>query len=545
MENDFNRSLFYTGSSDILPAPSAEYHSDILLPDLKDTLYRLLDVYAFDAGSVYLPVIGKPNTFEIKASLGFTQAYLKDTNEIKTGIGFCGTALGLNEIRVTEDTQHDSRYNRPLIKEIGFKSFVAIPLHQEIGLINLASYKERTFISSELSMFSFIGQKIGSLCRTRLLLYEAMEHVQISKRLTILSKELMQGRDINQIALLVVEECRVALSCPASFLLFMSESLSFIRSAGIRKDTLTKELKKHLAAQSQRKDVFVLSVKSSDKAVQDFLHRNNLHALYCANIEGQSGYMGIICVGRTQKAKALNGNELEAFRRIIRQLGSTIDRYLFNKQLTTVAILEEQNRISRELHDSMAQQIATIQKQAEYMQYVLSQQEAVTAGLDEEFTLMFKMLGNLYDDTREIISGLRTFESSGYFESSLKHYLIYYKQHNPIQVKLDMEPNLQMPSFTQLQVLRIIQEALSNVRKHSQGKNVDISIVKEDKGLRITIKDDGIGFNANDDSHDLQRFGLAIMRERTESIEGQLQIISAPGQGTEVELYVPTTNLVF
>lgn len=49
----------------------------------------------------------------------------------------------------------------------------------------------------------------------------------------------------------------------------------------------------------------------------------------------------------------------------------------------------------------------------------------------------------------------------------------------------------------------------------------------------------------NDDSHDLQRFGLAIMRERTESIEGQLQITSAPGQGTEVKLYVPTTNLVF
>lgn len=541
MRNSF-LSSFDTRPSDLFSAPNVEHYSDILLPDLKHALYRLIDVYSFDAGSVYLPVPGKPNTFEIKESIGFSDSYLTDTKEIRSGFGFCGTALGLNEIRVTEDTANDSRYTRPLIKEIGFKSFAAIPLHPEIGLINLASYKQRTFTSSELSMFAFIGHNLGALCYNRLLLYDAMNHIQINNRLSVFSKELLEVRDINQIALLVVEECRTGLSCPSSFLLFKSDELSFIRSAGIKKETLTDSFKKHLENYSQEKDLYVLSAETSDKDLKEFLQINNLQFLYCFNIEGQSGYIGILAVGVAVKSGGLRNNQLDAFKRMVRQLRATIERYLYNRQLTTLAILEEQNRISRELHDSMAQQIVAIQKQSEYMQSIISGKNSIPDTIDKEFRLMFEMLGDLYADVREIISGLRTFESSGSFESSLKHYLAYYQQNNPIQVSFSIESNLKLPQFIQLQVLRIIQEALSNVRKHSNAQHVSISIVKETDGLNISIKDDGVGFDTNDQSPALQRFGLAMMRERAESVKGQLHIRSSPDQGTYVQLYLPSIN---
>ena len=121
---------------------------------------------------------------------------------------------------------------------------------------------------------------------------------------------------------------------------------------------------------------------------------------------------------------------------------------------SNLAVFEEQNRISRELHDTMAQQIVAIQRQVEYLQCSLGVEGRPQ--VKEEFDLTYKMIHELYEETRELISGLRTFEVGRSFESSLNVYLDYYQNNNPIHVAACVEPGIQLASNEQLQLLRII-----------------------------------------------------------------------------------------
>jgi len=85
--------------------------------------------------------------------------------------------------------------------------------------------------------------------------------------------------------------------------------------------------------------------------------------------------------------------------------------------------------------------------------------------------------------------------------------------------------------------MRVVQEALNNVRKHANAKNVIIHITGHDGGMEVSIHDDGTGFSLKEELQG--HFGMDIMNERTQSIGGQLDVVSAPRRGTNVRVWVP------
>jgi signal transduction histidine kinase len=87
----------------------------------------------------------------------------------------------------------------------------------------------------------------------------------------------------------------------------------------------------------------------------------------------------------------------------------------------------------------------------------------------------------------------------------------------------------------QVVIVRVVQEALANVRKHSGADNVDVDLVYGECGLRLTVADDGVGFDAADS----RGFGTRSMRERVAEIGGTLELRTAPGEGTSVVTEVP------
>jgi two-component system sensor histidine kinase DegS len=90
--------------------------------------------------------------------------------------------------------------------------------------------------------------------------------------------------------------------------------------------------------------------------------------------------------------------------------------------------------------------------------------------------------------------------------------------------------------------MRIIQEALSNVRKHARAKNVQVVFTVSGHLACLAINDDGQGFDAVMVAKQSERFGLQAMRERAEALGGSLVVISQPGQGTQVMVQVPVTG---
>jgi len=199
-------------------------------------------------------------------------------------------------------------------------------------------------------------------------------------------------------------------------------------------------------------------------------------------------------------------------------------------------IIQERVRLAREIHDSLAQTLAYLKLTSSQMQSQLAQGDLIR--LAQNLQHSHDTLADAYLETRQAIDNLR-FAPQQDMVSWLKQVTYNFEQSSNLKVDLSVPPKLpQLSPEVQAQLLRIIQEALSNVRKHAQARKVWITVREWNKGLVFDLGDDGIGFTA-DDVPDLSRHGLKGMRERAELIGAEFQITSQPDHGTTIQIEVP------
>jgi two-component system, NarL family, sensor histidine kinase DegS len=208
---------------------------------------------------------------------------------------------------------------------------------------------------------------------------------------------------------------------------------------------------------------------------------------------------------------------------------------------TLTAVLEERARLSRELHDGFAQLVAYLLVRIDTVEaLVVAQrdQEAMT-----ELERMRSVTDDLYQDVRDSISELRTRVSERGLAATVREYVDAYEDRHDLTVHIaGEEAAATLPPLIAFQLLRIIQEALANVRKHAHAHNAWITFRKLDGNrLEMTVADDGQGFDPQAASVDPSRktFGLASMRERVDSLSGELTLDSQPRGGTRVTVSVP------
>jgi len=146
-------------------------------------------------------------------------------------------------------------------------------------------------------------------------------------------------------------------------------------------------------------------------------------------------------------------------------------------------------------------------------------------------------------DARESMELLRNYTGNGSFLPHLKDYLEHLRQDANIDFRLGIESDeFHLETPVELELLRICQEALTNVRMHSRAQNVQVKIKSVGNHLEVSIADDGCGFDAlafYRNGAEAKGYGLAVMRERAESIGGRLRVLSLPRRGTEIQVEVP------
>jgi signal transduction histidine kinase len=207
------------------------------------------------------------------------------------------------------------------------------------------------------------------------------------------------------------------------------------------------------------------------------------------------------------------------------------------------AVLEERARISRELHDGFAQLVAFLLVRIDTVEGL------VAANRDEEALVELERMrsatDDLYQDVRESISELRTRVSERGLPATVREYVDAYEDRHGLTVHLEGEDvAAALPALIAFQLLRIIQEALANVRKHAHARNAWISFkALEGNKLEMVVADDGQGFEpeavTTAVAQSRKSFGLASMRERVESLGGELKLDSRPGGGTRVIVCIP------
>jgi signal transduction histidine kinase len=203
------------------------------------------------------------------------------------------------------------------------------------------------------------------------------------------------------------------------------------------------------------------------------------------------------------------------------------------------AIQEERERISRELHDGMAQVLGYVNTKVTAVRLLLKNKQQESA--EEHLIQLEEAARELFVDIREVILGLRmTGQDENDFAAVIQEYTQQYSRLSNIPVDLKVDSGAEGLRFdpeTELQLLRIVQEALTNIRKHASADEAWIALQLDDENITLTVGDDGLGFDpSNDHINKLTRFGLKTMQERAETIGAQFSVDSEPGAGTRVEV---------
>ena len=194
--------------------------------------------------------------------------------------------------------------------------------------------------------------------------------------------------------------------------------------------------------------------------------------------------------------------------------------------------------LARELHDSIAQSLAFLKIQVQLMRdAVQSGQQPRKCG--ETLEEIDTGVRESYGDVRELLLHFRTRTNAEDIEPALATTLRKFEHQSGISALLSLEGRgLPLPPDVQIQVLHIVQEALSNVRKHARATQVRLD-VQQQPAWRFEVRDDGVGFIVYNDLLDETHVGLRIMKERAQRIGADLQVISTPGHGSSMILTLP------
>jgi signal transduction histidine kinase len=202
-----------------------------------------------------------------------------------------------------------------------------------------------------------------------------------------------------------------------------------------------------------------------------------------------------------------------------------------------LSIVEERNRIARELHDAVTQKLFSLRLTAEAAAALVPRDPARAAG---ELDTVRRLAAEATAELRAIVVGLRPAEldGDGLDVALRKQADLLDRVHRPT-VTFTGDPVPRLPAGREEAVYRIAQEAMHNALRHGAPARVGVTLRTENHALVLEVADDGRGFDPAEPS---RRLGLASMRERARAAGGRLDVVSTPGAGTTVRLEVPTNG---
>jgi two-component system nitrate/nitrite sensor histidine kinase NarX len=221
-------------------------------------------------------------------------------------------------------------------------------------------------------------------------------------------------------------------------------------------------------------------------------------------------------------------------------LGMAVAKQRSDTEARRLSIVEERTSLAHELHDSLAQTLASLRFQVRMLEETLQDGQA-SDNLMLEAQRIHHGLDEAHDELRELINSFRAPLDQRGLVQALEKLVERFHQETDIPaffqpdcIKVDLDPSQEM------QALRIVQESLANIRKHAKAHTVRVLLRCRAPGsYRILVEDDGVGFEGGSPKGNPgEHIGLSIMQERARRIGGEFSIESEPGEGTRVELIV-------
>lgn len=239
-----------------------------------------------------------------------------------------------------------------------------------------------------------------------------------------------------------------------------------------------------------------------------------------------------------RESRILTPDEMQLLEAIGQHLGVAIENLRLVVREKEMAVSEERNLLAQELHDSIAQSLAFLNIQAQMLQDSLRDGQTEAAGT--ELARIREGIQESYDNVRELLVHFRIKVDHANLDEAIRSALEKFEGQTGIRTSFNKRGPVLAPAATSvIQILHILQEALSNVRKHAEATAVEVDMQGGEE-FTIAVCDNGKGFEPkNVVEADGSYVGIGIMRERAHRIGARLEVVSTMGRGTCVTLALP------
>ncbi|MES2319379.1 MAG: type IV pili methyl-accepting chemotaxis transducer N-terminal domain-containing protein [Pseudomonadota bacterium] len=286
-----------------------------------------------------------------------------------------------------------------------------------------------------------------------------------------------------------------------------------------------------------RKVTVIHDLRKLDKGHELECHREGFSTVSVFHIYAHQQHLGFFNL-HFRKVRAFTAQEQSLLETLGQLLGTAVENLRLGEREREMAVSEERNLVAQGLHDSIAQGLNFLNLQVQMLDQSVN--DGKIDDVAEIVPLLHAGVQESYEDVRELLHNFRSRLVEGNLLAALESTVDKFRRQSGIEAEFIADVDgAPFPREQQLQLLFIVQEALSNVRKHAGASNVKVRL--EDRNdFTLTIEDNGAGFDpalldGSGDAH----VGIHIMRERAQRIDASLDVQSVPGRGTVITLTLP------
>jgi signal transduction histidine kinase len=506
--------------------------SNDMKPMLQQVLEQLLDVTELSTGWIFL--VNEDLEYSFIASHQLPPALRRNGCEpMCSGNCYCLSKYRKGELNQPVNIINCRRIEKAALYNWGdtldITHHATIPLSaggERFGVLNVAAPNKQTFDAHELDLLQSVAYQIGTAIN-RIRLFEAQEkQADDYVKLDEMSRALWPSTDRETLCRCIIKKTKEIFHIEQCAALLLDDQQANRMTVYSENGT---EIAKYTAAAiplqnlSEKRNYFIL--KDPDIS-QVFPFDGEAFYIPVKTRGTLKGYLVIQTEKKTVEItpEVLNG--------LVDHIGLTLENINLQEKRQELQLLDERNRLARDLHDAVSQKLFSLSLTAQGALSLISSNETQ---MMEALTDIKGLAKGAMSEMKAMIWQLRPHGLENGLISAVK----VYAESLDIHLTVQYSPLISFSSNIKEAIWRILQEALNNIHKHAKTQTAELRIEVGETNVTLTISDHGIGFNVDESKQRQISLGLTSMKERVEALNGRFKVISESGKGTLLIITIP------
>ncbi|MDE3088897.1 MAG: GAF domain-containing protein [Chloroflexota bacterium] len=515
--------------------------------ETNEILARALDVILESthaaAGRVWLV---EPDENELRNTLqrGLFSDMFAEPPVLKFGDDLAGRVA--QSARAERITDSNRLPNAAWLRDKGFVELVSVPLiarDRVVGVIDIAARHRGELGATTEDLLLSIGREVGLAIENARLFEAARDRQADAENLHKTGMEVSSKLQLGQVLDTVTARGRDLLNVDASALCLWDSQSRWLVVGSESGPADAFESQQSIGQRvAQRINMLRVDAAHPDDCITCALIRAPYRVTHIEMpLQVGNHVIGCLCVS-SARSRVFSEREIQVLSGLANQAAIAIENARAYDHAGNVAVALERERLAREMHDTLAQVLGFVNTKSQAVRVLMDAGRIDAAR--EQIDQLTELSQELSADVREVILGLRTALSpEKRLLPALADYVQAYAKQSGIDTQMVVDDGARDLTFApavELQMIRIVQESLTNVRKHAHAQHALVRFSMVDGHAEMRVEDDGRGFDpARIARGDWPQFGLQTMRERAESVGGAFVIVSRPNLGTQIVVQIP------